>query len=380
MVRERKMDMQQRKTRPLTFSYSGQTTHVSPLPLDLDKLEIQHKGVKDFLSSCEQTNHIAAIYPIKISDSAASIYMIENNESVKLVLKILPKFFNDSYDLSTELALTKVSSDIFVSPRYIQLKDNFILLPYIGINNASLFNASSILRSPQSFIRVLNRLGLLHNANIIPQKLAFNGLEKLNLLALRGFDKELFSLNLSRLLEKINVAHSISALEPFSKNSVFVHANINPLNIVEDSQYSYLIDWAHAGQGNPYFDLGAVFSMYALDDALKLQLIRAHYPNTMLNKLPEEDNLLLKELYLYSAIYWLNLALTVMNTNVLDRRQSLLLIGSQCNHHIIEPAVNQQMNLLTLSAKKELTKNAIYEAQTRIDMLENLNYGNKLSL
>lgn len=378
IIREPNMDAE-KTSQPLTFSYSAQATGASTKhTIDLDSLEVRHPGVKKFLSLSELTNSSIFIYPIKVSDLVANVYMVENKSGIKLVLKVLPRNFNHTDDSLTEVALTRVSSDIFVSPKYVQLRDNFILLPYIGTGKTHLFDAIPCLTSEKSFANVLKRLGMLHGTNIIPQKIAVTNFNKLDLLKSKELEKKQVTVDLNSLLEQINKAYS-SSMAVATATPVFIHANMTPLNIVENIYESCLIDWGHAGQGNPYFDLGAVFAMYALEDKLKIKLIRNHYPNTIFNTLPEEDNVLLKELNLFSAIYWFNIALSVINTTVLDARQSIFLKGCHSNTHYIEPIINQQINLLTPLGQGKLIKSALCEAQMRLSMIEQLSNGNKLS-
>lgn len=372
------MDLQQ-DSQLLTFSYARRVGIFSPIAIDLDMLQRLHPGVKAFLSSSVLTNCVINIHAIKASQMQANVYMVENISGVKLILKVLPTNDKDRDDTFTEMALTRVTSDLFVSPQCVQLRDNFILLPYIGGETSHFLDAAPFLSSEQSFARVLKRLGLLHGANIIPQKAAVTHFNTLNLLKSKGLNTKHTTLDVDALLERIKSAYSVSDAASSATNPVFIHANLTPLNIVENAHESYLIDWKHAGKGNPYFDLGAVFAMYALSDDVKLHLIRKYYPNTITNKLPEEDTVLLKELNLFSAIYWFNIALSIMNTTVLDPRQSLFLIGCQRDHYFIEPIVNQKMSLLTPLGQKELVKTALCESQVRMDMMEKLNCGNRLS-
>lgn len=353
------MDAQAQEYQPLTFSYPSRATSACLMSIGLDTLELRHPAVKEFLSSNVFTNGSIAIQQIKFSDSAACIYMLENASNIKLILKILPR----NSDPLTEIALTRVSSDIFVSPKLIGFYHNFILLPYIGRGHP--LGAFPFLFSQQSFARILTRLGLLHGASIIPQKIAQTNLDRLRLPASRELtEKHLALKNCFQSIEEAFSALGVTA----SAKPVFIHADITSSNIVESVTESYLIDWGHAGQGNPYFDLGAVFAMYALEDGLKLRLIREYYPNTVSNKLPEDDKELLKVLNLFSAIYWLKIVIFTSQSS------------NHSNIDFVQKVESQKINVLLPLSQIELASSALCEAEKRIEMVGKLNSSNKYSL
>ncbi len=373
------MDTQQQDTRPLTFSFANRLPSIpSVLTVSLDALEIRHPGVKAFLSSSVLTDCPLFIQQIKVNASASNVYVIENMSNIKLVLKVLPKKTSYPDDLLTEKAFTQVSADIFVSPKYIKLDKNFILLPYIGRGNAYLVDSFPTLILEDSFIAVLKRLALLHGASILPQKVAQTTLDRLRLPAAR----ELIEKHQALMSAFQSIERAFSTLDiATSAKPVFIHADIIPSNIVENSKESYLIGWGrYPGQGNPYFDLGAVFAMYALDDEVKLQLIRAHYPNTVSNQLPENDKELLKVLNLFSAIYWFNMAISLVHETKLDPHCIFASQGSNhSNTDFVRKIISQEINLLLPSSQIALANTAFYETQKRIEMYENLTYRHKCS-
>lgn len=368
------MDVQTQDTQLLTFSFSSLTTNMgSKLTIGLDTLEQRHSGVKAFLSECVLTNCPIAIRQIKVSDKTACVYIIENTSGIKLVLKALPRNMNDVDDPLTEISFTRVSSDILVSPEIIKLHPHFILLSYIGRDHTVFMGSAPILFLDCSFVAVLKRLNLLHGASIIPKKKAFTDLDRLALPASQKLIEKHLVLN--RCFKSIQEVFAVLDVAS-SAHPVFIHANITPSNIVENPQESYLIDWGrYPGQGNPYFDLGAVFAMYGLEDELKLQLIRKHYPDTLSNKLPKDDRDLLKVLNLFSAIYWFKMVVSIIDEAKLDPNQILTSHNTDySNHDFVKKVANYEINMIMPSGQIELVKTALYEAQKRI---ENLNSSNR---
>ncbi len=347
-----------RKTFPLIFSHPRTPFIVSAQEgtHNLKTLDAKHPGSADFLHQA-YTDSPFRIRQINLGSlSGAAVYLLEYDQGFRFVLKVLPTAHQHGENPQLEKACTSIASNAFVSPKLIRADKNFILLPYIGRGDHHPATNQPLLDTEQSFINVLKKLSLLHGSMLIPKQIAGNNITRLTQRATQDFIlKHDF---LEKYFKQINTHYEDSSAASLrTTHSVFIHANLTPQNIVENHLEAYLIDWGHQpGNGNPYFDLGAVFGMYALDDNTKIKLIRENYPSTVFNKLPEEDSILLKELCLFSALYWFKIALEIIMNSDKSPEQFLEL--------------NQAVKLQF--GQFELGKTALYETQKRMEQVVEL--------
>lgn len=356
-----------KKTAPLIFS---QLNKMSPQwaiqgIYSLETLNQAHPGVAPFLLSICGEAVPSRITRMNRQSSGAAVYLLEYHDECRKVLKVLPT--NNPYDKNRqlEMACTLVASDNFVSPKGVRLDKYFILLPYIGRGECHPATNQPILNSKKSFKNVVKRLSLLHGALIMPNHMASNSLEKVCQGKMEAFIQKNDFLN--KIFKQIERAYQNSSLGSSNTRSVFIHANLTPQNIVEDFSEAYLIDWGHQpGKGNTYFDLGAIFAMYALDDQTKIKLIRENYPSTVFNKLPEEDDVLLKELSLFSAIYWFKIAVETIMKFDMKFEQYDKLNKFYDNAFYVDSVFSKEVDVMTPEGEQILAKTAFYETQKRI--------------
>jgi hypothetical protein len=349
---------------PIIFSASHSSSPYRAL-YSLATLERNHPGVLGVLKSRFLAPDRLKISQILGGGSAASVYLLETPEGFKTVLKVIPTDSNHSDEPMWETAATMISSDLGVSPKVECINRNFILMPYIGRAEKPFEGSWPLLDTEQSFKQILVKLSLLHRSSIIPCHKAKTNLDRLMCPATLAFIQ--MHPVLDHYFRKINSGYQ-AALSLTDKVTTFIHADITPLNIVENLTETYLIDWGvHPGEGNPYFDLGAVFAMYALEDDLKLALIREHYTGTITHKPPQDNQRLLKELNLFAGIYWLKLAVGAMLKAGISPEQVGNLSAIHDNANLVKKVSEKQVDLMIPAGQVELAKTAYWEAQKRVN-------------
>jgi thiamine kinase-like enzyme len=72
---------------------------------------------------------------------------------------------------------------------------------------------------------------------------------------------------------------------------VLCHNDVHHLNLIDDSERLWLIDWEYAGLGNPLFDLAAVCCYHNYDAALRRGLAECYWGSCSAAQLAQLDEM-----------------------------------------------------------------------------------------
>jgi aminoglycoside phosphotransferase (APT) family kinase protein len=74
---------------------------------------------------------------------------------------------------------------------------------------------------------------------------------------------------------------------PGERAAVLSHNDVNPSNLVYDGTGITIVDWATAGPGDPFYDLGTLALFLRMDEATCLRLLAAYDGGTPPSAIPE---------------------------------------------------------------------------------------------
>lgn len=190
----------------------------------------------------------ARVEPLTGGRSGALLYLVQTDHGRFVARQLSPQAQKDEGKAQREAACMRIAAEAGVGPRVVDGTDEIILMEWLEGDPIS----RGTPRETRPLARLATTLQRLHAAPAFP---AGPTLQEMH----DALDGALRRTGETGLPEAIGATVSTAGheLESFGRR-VSCHRDLNPTNILANSDGVFLVDWEVAGLGDPFIDLAQV--------------------------------------------------------------------------------------------------------------------------